>query len=530
MLEEFGERNNEEGSSEQRTDGALGTVEGDDVACCGVSDQGLTDQKGVEQVDDSKNSTDQFNNADLCDDAERKRRTVRILQLLLHDRKNRFAPMVDYAWMFNLGENIESALKELSEGIKEILELIKTEEEKGMDIGEKLVDIQYFLEVMEASFNVVIYSIIFEDLEKHMRNMWNESATLTANQLKEKRAIMAEISDCHDDTDSSPIDSNMDSCKHQIASFLNTSIADAFNEALDCHKKSRKPMTDDEIYELITEKINNYFAPNFENRIESNSPQYLEFINASLLEAINFLKSCPRGTEEDPTLVSSTLSMFSAISERPSPEVEMSERTNIATLVVDRLKDFKQSVLHERTGIKVTAPNLEDEFLACTDRWRLDICVFSNIIYNAISALYTKQGRINEKEKQLKIEEEELSEEENNYEKKIDIRMMDISNSIILEISDNGPGFSAEVIGNIFKQGVTTKEGKGSGIGLVAILDMCRELGILLTIISIPDEEGYEKVIVKDEGALGISVEYAKRLSDDLSGTTFTLEIPLTLL
>jgi C4-dicarboxylate-specific signal transduction histidine kinase len=55
---------------------------------------------------------------------------------------------------------------------------------------------------------------------------------------------------------------------------------------------------------------------------------------------------------------------------------------------------------------------------------------------------------------------------------------MEMSERVIIEITDNGPGFPAELIGAVFEPFVTTKaSGEGTGLGLAVARSMVEDLG-----------------------------------------------------
>jgi two-component system NtrC family sensor kinase len=139
----------------------------------------------------------------------------------------------------------------------------------------------------------------------------------------------------------------------------------------------------------------------------------------------------------------------------------LTERVNINT-VMDESIDFLENEARYR-NIDIQTNYAPDLPLVTTDQSQLQQ-VFLNIINNAIDAI-GKDGEIN-----------------------INTRTTRKNHEISIEISDNGPGMSKEVLQRIFDPFFTTKEvGKGTGLGLSISYSIIEKLGGRIMVAS---EEG----------------------------------------
>ena len=150
----------------------------------------------------------------------------------------------------------------------------------------------------------------------------------------------------------------------------------------------------------------------------------------------------------------------------------MEERVNINEILDESIDFLENDARYRNIDIQTNyAPDLP---LTTTDQAQLQQ-VFLNIINNAIDAI-GKDGEIT-----------------------INTRPIKQNNRISIEISDNGPGISKEVLQKIFDPFFTTKEvGKGTGLGLSISYSIIEKLGGRIMVAS-------------DEG----------------KGTTFTIYLPV---
>jgi two-component system, NtrC family, sensor kinase len=139
----------------------------------------------------------------------------------------------------------------------------------------------------------------------------------------------------------------------------------------------------------------------------------------------------------------------------------LTERVNINT-VLDESIDFLENEARYR-NIDIQTNYAPDLPLTTTDQSQVQQ-VFLNIINNAIDAI-GKDGEII-----------------------INTRTTRKNNEISIEISDNGPGMTKEVLQKIFDPFFTTKEvGKGTGLGLSITYSIVEKLGGRILVAS---EEG----------------------------------------
>jgi len=150
----------------------------------------------------------------------------------------------------------------------------------------------------------------------------------------------------------------------------------------------------------------------------------------------------------------------------------MAEKININEILEESLEFLKNEARYRSIGIQANyAPDLP---LTTTDPTQLQQ-VFLNIMNNAIDAI-GKDGEII-----------------------INTRSLTKNNELFIEISDNGPGMSKEVLQKIFDPFFTTKEvGKGTGLGLSITYSIVEKLG----------------------GRIMVASEESK-------GTTFTIYLPV---
>jgi two-component system NtrC family sensor kinase len=129
----------------------------------------------------------------------------------------------------------------------------------------------------------------------------------------------------------------------------------------------------------------------------------------------------------------------------------MVERVNINEILDESIEFLKNEARYRNIEIQSNyAPDLP---LTTTDQAQLQQ-VFLNIINNGIDAI-GKDGQIT-----------------------INTRAIKQNNEILVEISDNGPGISKEVLQKIFDPFFTTKEvGKGTGLGLSISYSIIEKLG-----------------------------------------------------
>ncbi|MGO8761523.1 MAG: ATP-binding protein [Desulfobaccales bacterium] len=139
----------------------------------------------------------------------------------------------------------------------------------------------------------------------------------------------------------------------------------------------------------------------------------------------------------------------------------MAERVNINEILDESIEFLKNEARYRSIEIQSNyAPDLP---LTTTDQAQLQQ-VFLNIINNGIDAI-DKDGQIT-----------------------INTRTIKQNNEILVEISDNGPGISKEVLQKIFDPFFTTKEvGKGTGLGLSISYSIIEKLGGRIMVAS---EEG----------------------------------------
>jgi two-component system NtrC family sensor kinase len=139
----------------------------------------------------------------------------------------------------------------------------------------------------------------------------------------------------------------------------------------------------------------------------------------------------------------------------------MAEKININEILEESLEFLKNEARYRSIGIQANyAPDLP---LTTTDPTQLQQ-VFLNIINNAIDAV-DKDGEI-----------------------VINTRNLAKNNELSIDINDNGPGMSKEVLQKIFDPFFTTKEvGKGTGLGLSITYSIVEKLGGRIMVAS---EEG----------------------------------------
>ncbi len=139
----------------------------------------------------------------------------------------------------------------------------------------------------------------------------------------------------------------------------------------------------------------------------------------------------------------------------------MAEKININEILEESLEFLKNEARYRSIGIQANyAPDLP---LTTTDPTQLQQ-VFLNIMNNAIDAI-GKDGEIT-----------------------INTRNLTKNNELSIDISDNGPGMSKEVLQKIFDPFFTTKEvGKGTGLGLSITYSIMEKLGGRIMVAS---EEG----------------------------------------
>jgi two-component system NtrC family sensor kinase len=139
----------------------------------------------------------------------------------------------------------------------------------------------------------------------------------------------------------------------------------------------------------------------------------------------------------------------------------MSEKINISEILEESLEFLRNEARYRSIGIQANySPDLP---LTTTDPTQLQQ-VFLNIMNNAIDAI-GKDGEIT-----------------------INTRNLAKNNELSIEISDNGPGMSKEVLQKIFDPFFTTKEvGKGTGLGLSITYSIVEKLGGRIMVAS---EEG----------------------------------------
>ncbi len=138
----------------------------------------------------------------------------------------------------------------------------------------------------------------------------------------------------------------------------------------------------------------------------------------------------------------------------------MAERINVNEILDESIEFLKNEARYR--SIEIQANYAPDLPLTTTDQAQLQQ-VFLNIINNGIDAI-GKEGQIIINTKTTK------------------------NNEIFIEISDNGPGISKEVLQKIFDPFFTTKEvGKGTGLGLSISYSIIEKLGGRIMVAS---EEG----------------------------------------
>jgi C4-dicarboxylate-specific signal transduction histidine kinase len=71
---------------------------------------------------------------------------------------------------------------------------------------------------------------------------------------------------------------------------------------------------------------------------------------------------------------------------------------------------------------------------------------------------------------------------------KIDVRLTTEGDSVVLEVEDNGPGLSAEVVASVFEPHVTSKGGTSLGLGLSICHALVERLGGTISVNSVANE------------------------------------------
>lgn len=106
-----------------------------------------------------------------------------------------------------------------------------------------------------------------------------------------------------------------------------------------------------------------------------------------------------------------------------------------------------------------------------------ELCkVLSNLLDNAMTALAQKNG-----------------------EKKIELDITEDSDSYRFSVSNNGPMIPKEMRENIFKQGITTKNGEGHGMGLYIVSNVLKACRGTIELKSEENETNFSFSLPKEE-------------------------------
>tara|TARA_Y100000590_G_scaffold414505_1_gene511463 strand:+ start:5351 stop:7126 length:1776 start_codon:yes stop_codon:yes gene_type:complete len=186
----------------------------------------------------------------------------------------------------------------------------------------------------------------------------------------------------------------------------------------------------------LAHEIKNPLTP-IQLTIDRLRNKYSNFVDSSEKDNFdNYLKTIIKQIKQIENLVNE----FSDFARMPKPIIKKNKIIQIVKNNISLLKEIDESIV-----IKFKYDGKDDLLISC-DAEQISRVVF-NLIKNSIESI------------------QEKSEKNSDFTKFIDIEIKDKNDYIALNLTDNGTGFSTEIIKNITKPYFTTKT-KGSGLGL----------------------------------------------------------------
>ena len=186
----------------------------------------------------------------------------------------------------------------------------------------------------------------------------------------------------------------------------------------------------------LAHEIKNPLTP-IQLTIDRLRNKYSNFVDSSEKDNFdNYLKTIIKQIKQIENLVNE----FSDFARMPKPIIKKNKIIQIVKNNISLLKEIDESIV-----IKFKYHRKDDLLISC-DAEQISRVVF-NLIKNSIESI------------------QEKSEKNSDFTKFIDIEIKDKNDYIALNLTDNGTGFSTEIIKNITKPYFTTKT-KGSGLGL----------------------------------------------------------------
>jgi len=140
---------------------------------------------------------------------------------------------------------------------------------------------------------------------------------------------------------------------------------------------------------------------------------------------------------------------FLAFAKGRLPQLKMSDPNKIARNIVDLYREPAR-----RHGVELVCQPDENVISAPLDPDGMESCL-TNLVSNAIDAAVRREDD----------------------EGKVIVRTSDVDDTLIFEVTDNGPGMDAEIKQKIFTTFFTTKGGKGTGLGLLTTQKIVHEHG-----------------------------------------------------